>query len=209
MAQQCPFIEKVTIEKVREVYKKKGYAFFTNGDFNLNIFAIRNMHDLNANLFNDCIGIIYKENGEWKIHKGDGTTDAGTIYRTNPMNSAGTAYIVPGQYRGAYMIGPHGKTKYESLRQKKPMKYYRDNDKDKYVDLDPDTIVEEIAYTNIHRAWSAKGSVADKVNNCSGGCVVWRAEANWAKMMELARKSRQIYGNSFTFTLFTSDDFGF
>ena len=41
------------IERLRQVYQDKGYAFFDKGDYNLNIVGIRNMTTGKADKFDE------------------------------------------------------------------------------------------------------------------------------------------------------------
>ena len=47
------FFNLITLDKVKEAFKKCNYSFFENGDYNLNIFSIRNTEDRDSNKFND------------------------------------------------------------------------------------------------------------------------------------------------------------
>ena len=33
--------EKITIDAIREIFQRKGYKFFTNGKYNLNLLGVR------------------------------------------------------------------------------------------------------------------------------------------------------------------------
>lgn len=179
-------------EEIESMFKEKGYIFF-KGDLNINLFAIRKK--VSTNVFDDEIYITYEENGNKVVKMWACTTEAGKHYLNSPMNPKGTAIIVPGQYRGAYTIGKH--TNYEALRQQKPLKYWRDNDRDSMHDLEG-KIYEEIGYTNIHKA----GADSSLVNNWSAGCIVFKKAKDFNEMMSIAKKAAKKYGNSFTFTLF-------
>lgn len=181
-----------TYEEIEQMFKSKGYQFF-KGDLNLNLFAIRKK--VNTNLFDDSIFLVYEKDGIKYVKEWACTTDAGVTYLKKPMNPNGTAIIVPGQYPGAYAIGPH--TSYEALRQAKPLKYYRDNDRDTQHDLEG-KIYEEIGYTNIHHA----GKDSNSIDNWSAGCIVFKKLNDFNSMMDIVRLASKKYGNSFTFTLF-------
>lgn len=182
----------MSYEEIELLFKNKGYSFF-KGELNVNLFAIRK--NVSTNVFDDEIYMVYEENENKIVKTWTCTTEAGKHYLNSPMNPKGTAIIVPGQYRGAYAIGPH--TNYEALRQQKPLKYWRDNDRDSSHDLEG-KIYEEIGYTNIHKA----GADSTLVNNWSAGCIVFKRVKDFNEMMSIARKAAKKYGNSFTFTLF-------
>jgi len=182
-----------TYEEVEQMFKDKGYTFF-KGELNVNLFAIRKK--INTNLFDDEIWLVYEENGAKIVKQWMCTCEPGRYWLEHPMNKNGAAIMVPGQYRGAYAIGPH--TSYEALRQIKPIKYYRDNDKDVKHNLEG-KIWEEVAYTNIHKA----GADSKLVDKNSAGCIVYKRSKDFEEMMKVLRKARDKYSNSFTFTLFS------
>lgn len=183
-----------TYEEIEQMFKEHKYAFF-KGELNLNIFAIRT--NVNTNIFDDFIYLVYEQDGKKIVKSYPCTTDAGKYYLNNPMNKQGTAIMIPGQYRSAFAIGKH--TSYEALRQIAPIKYWRDNDKDSEHDMNG-KIYEEIAYTNIHKA----GVDSTNVNNWSAGCIVYKKSKDFDEMMKLVHKSAEKYGNKFTFTLFSA-----
>ena len=195
----------ITPENIKKIYQEKGYKLFENDtkEYNLNIFGIRSS-DMTPNSFNDYVCIMWKYNGEWNTKVYEATTDPGLYYLEHPMNVNGTAIIVPGQYSGAYNIGLHG-GKYEALRQKKPMKYYRDNDRDNEFDLDESTLTTEIAYTNIHHA--SYTATSSQVGKWSAGCQVIANISNFNEFMDYCRLSKDLYGDSFTYTLLNEKDF--
>jgi hypothetical protein len=188
-------------ERIKEVFKSMGYAFFEKGDFNLNIIGIRNMNDRDANTFNDELHLIYNENGQ-EVHKVyEFTTDPGLSYRTKPMNAKGCAILVPGQYRSAYAIGMH--KGYKALVQKKNLKVYRDGNKDRKLDFDTMTIEEGNSFgINIHKA----EKIPENVNTWSAGCQVFKKSADFAEFIKICEKSAKLYGDSFTYTLITTDE---
>ena len=105
----------ITVNKLREALARLGYAFFENGNHNLNIVGIRTK-DMEANSFNDFIAVAYKDRGLWELMVYEATTDPGVYWRKHPMNRKGTAVLVPGQHRRCYKLGRH-QGKYEALVQ--------------------------------------------------------------------------------------------
>jgi len=194
-----------TLEGVKGAVLSKGYKWFENGDYNLNLVGIRNSETENlvTNKFDDCVTVSYKVDGEWNFHCFKATTDPGTHWVENILNKDGVAILVPDQYRGSHTIGLH-QGKYEALRQKKPVKVYRDKNKDDVYDLIEENIHEGIYGINIHRA-TAHGE-SKQVDKWSAGCQVLAKTADFNKLMELAKKSADKYGNSFTYTLIESKD---
>lgn len=172
-----------------------GYAFFTNGDYNLNIIGVRDKN-LNTNTFNDDIYIVYKVKGNWVMDSYPITTKPGYKSLLNPMNPKGTGIMVPGQYRGAYKLGLH-RGEYLALVQVKPIKVYRDNNRDTIIDLNPKTIDEGYFGGNIHKA----GRDSKIVDDWSALCQVFKRSKDYDKFIELCKISEKLYGNSFTYTL--------
>ncbi len=75
----------ITVHKLREALTRLGYAFFENGNHNLNIVGIRTK-DLKANSFNDFIAVAYKNRGQWDLKVYEVTTDPGVYWRNYLMN---------------------------------------------------------------------------------------------------------------------------
>jgi hypothetical protein len=67
-----------------------------------------------------------------------------------------------------------------------------------------ENIKEGIYGINIHRA-SATGT-STQIDKWSAGCQVIANNQNFDKLMELANKSKDKWGNSFTYTLIESKD---
>jgi len=112
------------IDKIKVAMKAKGYAFFENGDYNLNIIGIRTIGNKVTNVFDDLLTVSYKVNGEWVFKQWAATTDPGTKGVKEFHNAQGVARLVPGQYKGSHAIGLH-QGKYEALRQVKPLRCSR------------------------------------------------------------------------------------
>jgi hypothetical protein len=193
-----------TREQVEAAVKAKGYVWFedaANKGFDVNIVGIRNSATGQkvTNAFDDHLTISYKENGAWKFHIWPATTDPGKKGVLEYHNAAGVARLVEGQYRGSHGIGLH-QGKYEALKQAKNVKVYRDADKD--LEYDENKIQEGVFGINIHKA----GADSTYVENWSEGCQVFKKSADFDAFMAIVRKSRDIHGNSFTYTLIESSD---
>jgi hypothetical protein len=197
------FANKYSVDYVKQVLESKGYAFFTNGVYNLNIIGIRNPN-LVANSFDDTMIVIYKVGGEWITKVYPITTDAGTYWLKNPMSNKGTAILVPNQYRGVYSIDLHN-NKYNALCQRNgKVEVYRDNDKDLILDMDSAKIEKGMFGINIHRSNPFSESL--KVDKFSAGCQVFKRVKDFNEFMEICQKSKALWGNSFTYTLIKESD---
>lgn len=190
-------------EVIKSVMRSKGHAVFGNPKgYDLNLFGIRTANTA-SNKFNDWVGAMYLNDGMWNKFVFPATTDPGAYWRANPMNVNGTAVLKPGQYRGSYKLGKH--KLYDALQQKGPVTVYRDSDRDGELDLDEGNTESGMFGINIHRA--SAHSPSDQINKWSAGCQVLQDPIQFEFLMDLARKSASIYGNSFTYTLLTEADF--
>ncbi len=162
-----------TRKQIETAVKSKNYKWFTSSNYDVNIVGVRNAETCGkvTNKFDDCITISYKdEEGKWNFHCFDATTDPGSHYTEDQLlNEDGVAILKEDQYRGSHMIGLH-QGKYEALRQKKPLKVYRDGNQDDFYDLIEENVHEGIYGINIHRATSRENGKSIQVDKWSAGC---------------------------------------
>lgn len=189
-----------TLTQIQEACRKLGYSFFEKGDYNLNIIGIRNLSTNKIdNLFDDTLFLAYKVEGRFNTLQFPMTTQPGAYYMQNLMNKLGAAILVPGQYK-SYELGLH-QGKYEALVQRGKLKIYRDKDRD--LEYDYENISDSIADgINIHKA----GRASTKIDNWSAGCQVLAYSADFDVLMALAKRSKSLYGDKFTYTLLLSSD---
>ena len=195
-----------TQQQIKETVLKKGYVWFEDQEekgFDVNIVSIRNSSTEGkvTNLFDDTITVSFKEDGEWKFLEWAGTTDPGKKSILEFQNPDGCAILVPGQYMSCYTIRPH-KGQYDAVCQDKPVKVFRDNNRD--LSYDQRTIEEGIFGINIHRS-NSKGE-SELVDGWSAGCTVFKRVKDFTEFMRICKKASQIHGNSFTYTLLESLD---
>jgi len=191
-----------TREQVENAVKSKGYVWFEGEkDYDVNIVGVRNSSTGQkvTNLFDDCLTLSYKVDGDWKFHCWPATTDPGKKGVMEYHNAAGVARLVEGQYRGSHTLGLH-QGKYEALKQQKPVKVYRDANRD--MIFEESKIQEGIFGINIHKA----GADSTYVENWSEGCQVFKKAADFEAFMAICRKAAAIHGKSFTYTLIESKD---
>jgi hypothetical protein len=191
----------MTREQLEAAMIKKGFAYFSDGELNLNIIGVRQSSTGNkvTNLFDDFLTLSYKHNGAWVFKKWAATTDPGTKGVKEFHNAAGVARLVAGQYRGSHAIGLH-QGKYEALKQAKNVKVYRDANKD--MTYDESKIQEGVFGINIHKA----GADSTYVENWSEGCQVFKKSADFDEFMLIVKKAAALHGNSFTYTLLNSNE---
>ena len=200
---------KFTREQIEETLKGKGYKYFTNDKgYDVNIVGIRNSdtHGEVTNKFDDTLTISYKDSdGKWMYSEYKATTDPGSHWEKTLLNKDGVAILKPGQYRGSHKIGLH-QGKYEALRQQKPVKVYRDDNKDRKYDLLEESVQEGIFGINIHRATAKSGGKSTRIDRWSAGCQVIAKNSDFKEFMEICNKAKDVWGNGFTYTLIESND---
>lgn len=188
----------MTLKDVIESVISQGYELDTR-PFKLNVVGIRNPANTVPNEFQDEIAYFYFDNNGKPVGKvARGTTSPSVYFLQNPMVSAGTAILQQGQYKDAYAIGLH-RRKYSALVQVKPVTVIRDSDRNSYLDFFADTQTGLFGI-NIHRASRGKNNEAI-IGEDSAGCQVYMYEPDFDAMMKMANKSRELYGNKFTYTL--------
>ena len=195
-----------SVDHIRRALERKGYVFFETGDYNVNIVGIRNSLTKNkvTNRFDDLITVSYKIGGEWQYHEFECTTDPGTHWVENIMRKEGVAILKEGQYPGSHKIRKH-QGRYEALGQQKPVKVYRDNNRDGWYNLNEDSVQEGLFGINIHRATKHAGKKSTQIDKWSAGCQVIASNDDWKLFMKICRKARDTWSNNFTYTLLESD----
>ncbi|MGC3945372.1 MAG: hypothetical protein QM762_12800 [Chryseolinea sp.] len=189
---------------VAALYAKHSYKFYDTGKYNVNIFGIRK--DLRVDLFNDIIGVAYiDENGIQQLRAYTATTDPGTYWLKNKLgNVNGTFILRPGNYRHCWRIGQH-KGQYEALVQAEPRVFagWRDGNSDGELDMSG-PLYTDVQGLNLHTTSHLKGT-AEKVGAYSAACQVIRNVSDFVQLMDIIKKSSALYGNSFSYTLFTAE----
>ena len=201
-----PLFRKCETYDFEKLLKNKGYAYFKNGVYNLNIIGVRSNNNRKVtNDFDDVIIVTYNTPSVTnKRFTAFITTEPGLYYiKEKLLNPRGTAILVPGQYRGCWQIAKH-QGKYKALCQRKPVKVYRDNNRDNIYDMNPETIETGVFGINIHR--SSEFGESTKVNKWSAGCQVFRRVEDFNSFMRLCEAQSKKYGNSFTYTLINEED---
>ena len=170
----------------------------------LNIIGVRNSGATSQDKFDDLIAYFtYDNNGKLNGRVVTGTTDPSTYFLKSPMNLKGAAILKSGQYKDAYQLGLH-RGKYEALVQRKPVTVIRDADRNSLINYFAPTQTGLFGI-NIHKAQKGKNN-EDIIGLDSAGCQVFRNIRDFEDMMQLARISKNKYGNSFTYTLLDDRD---
>jgi hypothetical protein len=191
-----------TREQIEAAVEAKGYKYFENGDYNVNIIGIRNNLPGKkvTNVFDDWLSISFKVNGVWQFYVWNATTDPGKAPMLLGNKGTGTARVVPGQYSGSHFIRKH-QGKYDALCQKGHIRLYRDANKDLVYD---ETKITD-SYNdgiNIHKA----GRDSTWIDHWSHGCQVFKRVMDFDAFMKICYTAAKIHGNSFTYTLIESKD---
>jgi hypothetical protein len=191
-----------TREQIQKAVETKGYKYFENGEYNVNIIGIRNNLPGKkvTNLFDDWLSISFKVNGVWQFYIWGATTDPGKAPMQLGNKGTGTARVVPGQYPGSHFIRKH-QGKYDALCQKGHIRLYRDANKDLVYDESKitDSYNDGI---NIHKA----GRDSTWIDHWSHGCQVFKRVMDFDAFMKICYTAAKIHGNSFTYTLIESKD---
>ena len=170
----------------------------------LNIIGVRNSKATSQDKFDDLLAYFtYDNNGKLVGRVVSGTTDPSTSFLKSPINLKGAAILKSGQYKDAYQLGLH-RNKYEALVQRKPVEVIRDNDRNALINYLAPTQTG-LYGINIHKSTKGKNN-EDIIGLDSAGCQVFRNIRDFEDMMQLARISRNKYGNSFTYTLLDDRD---
>jgi hypothetical protein len=187
-----------TLQQIIKTAENKGYTI-DKRPFKLNIIGVRNAKATNQNTFDDQLAYFYYDNnGQLRGKVAVGTTDPSTYWLNNPMNVKGAAVLKSGEYKDAYAIGLH-RGQYTALVQVKPVTTIRDNDRNAIINYFAPTTTG-LYGINIHRATLNKQNKA-VIGQDSAGCQVFRDIADYNEMIDLAKKSREKYGNKFSYIL--------
>ena len=166
---------------------------------NLNLVVSRAIPG-SPNAFDDQLFCIWWDEHEqihalhWMV-----TADPGFYYLYAPMRRDGTAVLChPQQIRAGFTLGKH-KGAYDCLVQTRPLKVWRDANKDGIVDYGGKEYIDSQGI-QIHKA----GEMSTQVGKWSAGCVVFAREADFEEFMALVMASAKVYGKTFTLTILDS-----
>jgi hypothetical protein len=184
----------VKFKNILRYMRGRNYVIYDK-PYQLNIVGVRNAQS-QPNKFDDSIFVFYKDDkNNWVEKEYPATTDAGTYYLLNPWSNLGTAMLKEGQYVDSYKQGFHN-GQYLAIVQDKPVTTYRDYDRDAIFDIFTKETTGDYGI-NIHKA----GEDSQDVNTWSAGCQVFQKSADFNDFMDKTTKHRNLYGNSYTYTL--------
>jgi len=192
---------------------EKGHDVFTdNSDpYNLNIVGVRDATPEFDRFGCRLVQFWKQEDGDWNVISVPFTTYPGERYTTQRLlNPRGVLILEPGQYRSVYRLRKH-RGLYDALCQDGgPVSVYRDGNRDKVYDLDPKTLSSGYFGANIHAPENPDDGIArdvyDKIGAASAGCQVTKSVRDFLRLREEWKRSKEIRGNAFTYTLIDSSD---
>jgi hypothetical protein len=178
--------------------KSKNFTVYEQ-PYKLNIVGLRSPSKI-PNYFDDFIFTFFKNNNnQWVGYESPATTDTGTYWLQNPMSSKGSALLKEGQYKDVYAIDLHS-GKYKAVTQRLgDVIVYRDYNRNATLDFNNGREEKGRFGINIHRADST--GLSKTIDKNSAGCQVFANSEDFDKFMQFAEKSKNLYGNKFTYTL--------
>lgn len=188
------------IEMLFEAADESGYwrPRAASGDFDAFCVALRS-DELGVGKWNDRLGIIWHEQGRFRIIWREGTTDPGRegAKTDHPkLHRDGTGVACAGQYRAALGWGRYRQKR--ALRQRGPIACYRDKVIDGRVQLGGE--MHQILGAHRHGPWKDD---LQTVGLASLGCRVTRRMNDHLEMMDVAAEQVRRRGwTVFTETLF-------
>jgi len=220
----------IDINTIIKYARIKGYDIFEdNGNYNLNIWFIRNANS-KAGRFDDIQIIFWKHEGLWYKQVYTCTTDPGKYYLLKPLTKYGTAIVKPGQYSGVFRFGYHkGDKAHPALVQRGLITVIRDFNKDTNLDsnvLDYNNIHiksngdikeyyvdgkllrrEQEGYFGINNHLASNTGISRYVGKHSAGCLVQNdAKRYYSEFIPTIENAVEIWGNNFTATIVTETD---
>lgn len=157
----------------------------------LNIIYVEGMNedgslnDDRPNAFNDLRMLVQIVEGKPKLRGAwQATTEPGRRYTEHPLNPKGAARIAFGQYK-AWQVGTHragSASAHEALCQVRPLKVYRDYNKD--YERRSDRIDEGLFGINQHWGYDFE---ENDIRTASAGCLVGRTKSGHREFMTLLK----------------------
>lgn len=189
-------------EEFQRIFDKLGFAFFTKGDFNPNYIGVRSARS-RAGHFDDAFFCIYKVNGFWRVHMWPITTDPGDVLlkASASSNPLGVAILAsPQQCRGAYKLGTHKGRR--ALVQCRPVKVWRDGNKDDILDWGADDGIPGEYGINIHNVAGTK--LAMRNDRKSLGCQVFPSDDDHKSLLTVQDHAAARFGARCSYTIIDS-----
>ena len=200
-------MRRPSVEEIIQVMKDKGYKVYNTPEieWNLNIVGIRAKSRI-PDEFDDLLVVFHNFLEDWNVSYYRITTDPSPYYLMSPLNPDGTAILVPGQYESSFEIAQH-RGRYNALCQNLgEVSVYRDNNNDKSLNMNANTIQTGFFGINIHRGPNNAIFIEDD-KKYSAGCQVFADKRNFEEFMLKCKFGRESFSNKFTYTLLLERDF--
>lgn len=178
---------------------------FDTGDRCVNVVGVRAFQNgarvTNiADEYNDTVAVVWLEDGQKRCREFVASVDPGQYYTDNPMNMAGCAHLIDGQY--SYKPGKHGSAQRDAFVEAGPVSVWRDSDGDYARDAAERQVYTSASFgIHIHA-----GGTGDAVGKSSAGCQViyggWSGEP-WQSFKSICQAHPKA---SFNYTLVDADD---
>lgn len=193
----------MTYDQIKALYLSKNYKFYENGQYNVNLGGRRNKDLTITDKFNDICFVAYiDEFNQKQCLEFQATTKPGLKYLSQELgNPNGTFILDPGQYSGVWMVGYHHRgqaNQYPAYEQKGVFKGHRDKILNGKFDLDGPPYTDA-AGVNGHHAAIGESAL---VGPWSSGCQVLSSDKEHKIWLAIGERCAELYGNSFTYTLF-------
>jgi hypothetical protein len=182
---------------ILNLFSRKSYEIY-HRSYELTILGVRNESTV-PDRFDDEIHVLFRNSSKtWVHYIFPATTDPGTYWLQKPLSPQGTAILKEGQYKNAYQIGLH-RGKYYALVQARPVTVLRDYDRNAVLDFKNGREDTGLFGINIHHA--SESGTARTIDQYSAGCQVFANISDFNLFMKLCEVHKNLYGNSFTYTL--------
>lgn len=179
--------------------------FVDNREFALNLIGVR-AKSRRAGKYDDYIIGLRLEDNDWIVYQWPATVDASVSYLKRPINKAGTAGLVAGQYLDTWKIDSHNGWVRTLCQRSGPVRVYRDNDRDTTYDYSESKIQKGYFGINFHPDRNEPSGKSGRNWRSSAGCQVFRYREDHRVFMELVDQHNNLYGNLFSYTLFEEKD---
>ena len=206
-------VPEANINKLHNIFNKKGYWFPKGKDYDVCLFSIRMEKSFRPeyqNLYTDITCLVYSYNNRWYFFKAPITTLPGNNTHTDFDNPLGMGIIIPNQYRGVYTEGlSKGR---DELVQCGNFQVARDMNADGIFDLDNVVIATPENGFNYHNAISSNPEYKDvpelvNIGNFSKGCQVQPNRLLYQLFLDTIKYSMTKYGDKISYTLLEEKDF--
>ncbi len=189
------------IKQLLNIAKNKKYTVF-NRPYELNIWGIRSQN-VASGKFDDTIVVFWKDDkNKWNDRKYTASTDPGTYYLNNLMETLGAAILKEGQNLNAWTGSYNSRLGFSAyeLVQTAPITIIRDYNRDAVLDFKNGRQTTGSYGINIHVGANPNSKSID-VGQWSAGCQVFAIWSEHQEFTKLCLKHASLYGNKFSYTL--------